>query len=189
MQNAGKLDKRIWDEFTDNWEDLVFESEKLLANLQQQDRGKEDSIPGQDSLAIPKETELVREVKTRVNQNFFRQVILSNYYHQCAICGLNIHEFLVAGHIIPWAVNHKERLNPQNGICLCTLHDKAFEEGFIGIKPDYQIVISKELDTLRRENYFPAYFGNYENMPMNLPDKFLPKPEFLAFRFQDKFKK
>src|SRR5574340_28327 len=34
MQNTGKLDKEVWDEFTSNWEDLIFESERSLAEKQ-----------------------------------------------------------------------------------------------------------------------------------------------------------
>ena len=31
MSNAGKLDKEIYDEFSNNWDDLIYESEELLS--------------------------------------------------------------------------------------------------------------------------------------------------------------
>ena len=43
-------------------------------------------------------------------------------------------------------MNEKERLNPSNGICLNTLHDKAFDAGLIAIRPDdYTIILSDKL--------------------------------------------
>ncbi len=187
MQNASKLDKKIWDEFTNNWEELIFESEKLLAKFQ--NREIEKNIFNEHDEAVSQiGREQIREVKVRINQNFFRQIILGNYFHRCAICGMNIPELLIASHVIPWSLNHKERLNPRNGICFCSLHDKAFDRGFIGIRTNYQVVISRELDHIRQESYFLSYFGNYENRSISLPDKFLPKPEFLRFHLQEIFK-
>ena len=73
----------------------------------------------------------VREVKTRVNQNVFRKIVLANYNGKCALTGIDISELLVACHIIPWSENEQERLNPENGICLSSLYDKAFDKGLI----------------------------------------------------------
>jgi len=58
----------------------------------------------------------IREVKTRVNQNVFRQIVLANYDNKCALTGIDLSELLVASHIIPWSENEHERLNPENGI-------------------------------------------------------------------------
>ena len=191
MQNASKLDRQIWEEFTNNWEECVFESEKLLAESQNRkiEEVTAERVTGQEEFLHKSGEDKIREIKTRVNQNFFRQIILGNYLHSCAICGLNISELLIASHVIPWSMNPKERLNPQNGICFCALHDKAFDRGFISVKTDYRIVISKQLLEMQEQAYFPAYFGKYENAHMNLPDKFLPKPEFLEFHFQKIFRR
>jgi putative restriction endonuclease len=51
----------------------------------------------------------------------------------------------VASHILPWAKNEEERLNPENGICLSSLHDKAFDKGYISINQKFEILISNEL--------------------------------------------
>ena len=42
----------------------------------------------------------VREVKTRVNQNVFRQIVLGNYDGKCTLTGIDLSELLVASHII-----------------------------------------------------------------------------------------
>ena len=158
MRNAGKKDEEVWREFTNNWEDLIFESEKLLAKFQNIEI---DPVIGEQSPT----THLIgedknRTVKTRVNQSFFRQIILSNYYYKCAICDLNIQELLIAGHIVPWSIDKNERLNPQNGICLCSLHDKAFDTGLIGIDISYKVLISEKLSKMEGEQYFKKYFCN-----------------------------
>ena len=102
---------------------------------------------------------------------------------------MNIQELLIAGHIIPWSVEKKERLNPQNGMCLCSLHDKAFDTGLIGIDSDYKMVISEKLSQMKKERYFKMYFGNFENKQINLPEKFFPKIEFLQYHIDKIFMK
>jgi putative restriction endonuclease len=39
----------------------------------------------------------------RVNQRFFRTVVLAAYENKCCITGLAAPELLVAGHIVGWA--------------------------------------------------------------------------------------
>lgn len=67
--------------------------------------------------------------------------MLSAYNNTCAITKIKINEFLVASHIKPWAKDQNNRLNPHNGICLNSIHDKAFDRGLITIDKDYNIVI------------------------------------------------
>jgi putative restriction endonuclease len=123
----------------------------------------------------------VREVKTRVNQNVFRQIVLANYNKKCAITGIDLPDLLVASHIIPWSQNEVERLNPENGICLSTLYDKAFDKGLIGIDTDYKIVLSSEIKGRTTKNFYYDYFGKIEGKPIRLPQKYLPKREFLEW--------
>jgi putative restriction endonuclease len=187
MKNVGKRDREIWEEFTNNWDELIFESETILAKYQNQE--VESASETDIDLTSLAGEDKIRRVKTRVNQNFFRQVILNNYLIRCAICNLNIPDLLIAGHIIPWSVNLKERMNPHNGICLCTLHDKAFELGFIGIDTTYRILISTELRKYENESFYKSYFLSFQDKQINLPEKFLPKIEFLEYHLSVKFNK
>ncbi len=52
--------------------------------------------------------------------------------------------------------SHHNRLNPENGLCLCNIHDRAFELGYIGIKSDYSILISNELKQIREKETFSS---------------------------------
>ena len=109
--------KFVWSEFANNQEDIVFESEQAVATFRQKTVEEEyiDLLSPTHNL---KGEERERLVKTRVNQDIFRRMILKSYKNRCALSGLNIPKLLVAGHIVPWKVNEKERLNPENGICL-----------------------------------------------------------------------
>lgn len=186
MPNTSKLDKVIWDEFTNNWDDLIFESEKKLATRQKTTIEKKYRFEDIDS---KKGEHRISEIKIRVNQNFFRSVILSIYNFKCAISGIDIPDLLVASHIIPWSKNEKERLNPHNGICLSPLYDKCFDRGYIGITPDFKVAVSKDLKRNLHKDYFGRHFGNFENSKISLPDRFLPKAEFLAYHYENVFKK
>lgn len=162
MQNSGKLDKEIWDEFTNNWDDLIFKSEEILAEKQKTTIEKKYKINLNDTKNKIGDFK-IREVKTRVNQDFFRKLILSIYDSKCAITGMNITEMLIASHIIPWSDNEKERLNPANGICLSPLYDKAFDKGFIAIDKEYKILISSDLKKNLKKITMKIFLANTNN--------------------------
>lgn len=172
----------IWNEFINNKEELLFESEKILAEYEHKtiESKFQDILKGTENL---KGETKIREVKTRINQDTFRQIVLVNYSGKCAITGIDIPELLVASHILPWAKHENERLDPQNGICLSPLYDKCFDRGFIGIDSDYKIHLSKILKEKTTQPYFEKSFNDLDGRKINLPMKFLPKKEFLDFQF------
>ena len=129
-----------------------------------------------------------RLIKTRVNQSLFRKVIVSNYSNACAICGLDVENLLIASHIIKWSENKDQRLNPENGLCLCNIHDKAFESGLLTITPDFKIKISSVLKKQNKIQNIQEYFLRYDNQPMIMPNRFLPDVEFLKYHNQERFK-
>jgi len=165
---------------------LPYESEKLLAQFEHTSIEKLNQIPETE---LPKEGKTREQiVKVRVNQAFFRSSILASYNNTCCITGLTQTEFLIAGHIRPWGIDEKNRLNPRNGIAINALHDKAFENGFLTITPEFKIKISS---VLKKQNKLPAiqdYFLRYDNQPMILPSRFLPDIEFLKYHNQERFK-
>ena len=81
----------------------------------------------------------------RVGHSKFSKEVKANYEYACTICGITEIEFLVAGHISSWAEDPENRLNPQNGICLCSLHDKAFEHGYIGLTDDLKVILNPKV--------------------------------------------
>lgn len=179
--NSSNLDKKIWTEFFDNWEELAYESEILLAFKQNENIGIEAEFVIRDG--VSKE----RLVKTRVNQSFFRTTIMASYNQTCCITGIKQSELLVASHIRPWSMDEKNRLNPQNGICINALHDKAFEFGLLTITPRYYIKISSILLKQSENQAIADNFLKYNNQPVILPSRFLPDPKFLKYHNDERF--
>jgi putative restriction endonuclease len=185
LKNTSKLDEQIWNEFYGNFEEVAYESEKLRASLEQKSVEDLNEI---DISELPKEG-LVRErvVKTRVNQNFFRKTILASYKNTCCITGINIPNLLVAGHIIPWSIDEKNRMNPRNGLCLNYLHDKAYELGLITIDPNYNILISSNITDDEKTEANLYFFGKLQNKKIILPGRYLPDKKFLEYHYETRF--
>lgn len=181
LVNGSKLEEEVWNEFYGNWDKLAFESEKLIAEFQDKTIEEFECIEA-ENLPEGKERETI--VKTRVNQSFFRSTILSSYNLKCCFTGMSIPDLLVASHIVPWSIDKKNRTNPHNGLCLNSIHDKAFDKGFVTVTPDFRIKISKCLDSYSNDESVRNFFMKYDNQPIILPDKFLPSKDFLDFHHQ-----
>jgi putative restriction endonuclease len=176
----------IWDEFKSNQEDLLFLSEQILAKFE--GKSIEDKFISELSeVEKMKGEEKTREVKQRINQYIFRQMVLSNYMSKCALTGINLPDLLVASHIVPWSQNDQERLNPENGLCLSSLYDKAFDKGLLSINLNYKVILSKKLKEEIKEPYYQSFFAPIENTSMRLPHKYLPNKSFLEFHLKNIF--
>jgi putative restriction endonuclease len=176
--NASKLDKQIWDEFYNNWDAALYESELLMANVNSTTVEELNEIEFNNINAEGIEKQ--RLVKTRVNQNIFRRIILATYDNKCCITGIAQPQLLIASHIIPWSKDEKNRMNPMNGLSLNALHDKAFEVGLITIDADsYSVKVSSTLNQKNNQQSIQQNFFDYHGKEILLPDKFLPKKEFL----------
>lgn len=184
LVNGSKMEEVIWKEFKGNWEELVFESELLIAKFQNKKIEETEHLEIEN---FPEGKDRETIIKTRVNQNFFRSTILSSYNVKCCITGLSIPDFLVASHIKPWAKDIKNRINPRNGLCLNSIHDKAFDKGFITVTPDYNVLISNFFDEYLNDKTINDFFLKYRNQKIILPDKFLPSKEFLDYHYQNIF--
>lgn len=188
MDGGTKIVQPIWDQFFHNQEELVFLSEQILAEKEKTSIEKKYKDILEDLKDLKGET-VIREVKTRVNQSVFRQMVLGNYSTQCAITGIDIPELLFASHILPWSKNEKERLNPENGICLSPLYDKAFDRGLIGIKTNYEIILSKDLKKKSTSTFFANHFAIIENKKITEPLSYFPRKEFLEYHLDVIFEK
>ncbi|CAD0001629.1 HNH endonuclease [Flavobacterium salmonis] len=178
----------IWDEFFNNQEELVFQSEQILAEKENTtiENKYRDILFNLKDL---KGENIIREVKTRVNQSVFRQMVLANYDTKCAITGINIPELLLASHIMPWSKNEEHRLNPENGICFSALYDKAFDKGIIGIKTNHEIIFSDKIRNKRETEFYSKYFTPIENQKIIVAQKYLPRKEFLEYHLDTIFNK
>lgn len=175
----------IWDEFHENKEELVFESECILAEIQHTtiENKYANLLIGTDNLEGKTK---IREVKTRVNQKVFRDIVLANYQGSCTITGFSNLDFLIASHIVPWSIDVENRLNPQNGLLLNNLHDKAFENGYLAIDKNYKILICSEFRKSEDE-FVQHYFSAYHKKEIKRPERFLPSLVLLEKHLDEKF--
>jgi putative restriction endonuclease len=186
MEGGRKQCQPIWDEFFEHQEELIFLSEHIRATFEKTTIEEKFRNLFKDITELKGETR-IREVKTRVNQSVFREIVLSNYIQTCAISGINVPQLLVASHIIPWSKNVQHRLNPENGICLSSLYDRAFDTGLITFDTNYQLKISKYLNEFKIEPSVQKFIFEFEKKEIILPKRFLPNKEFLAYHHEEIF--
>lgn len=101
---------------------------------------------------LPRKTEAERLVIQRVGQNVFRDGLMEYWEGRCAITGLEIPGLLRASHIKPWAAceTDPERLDVFNGFLLAANWDAAFDQGFVTITDDGEVIAAAALDERAR---------------------------------------
>jgi len=79
--------------------------------------------------------EIYSKIKVRgYAQIIFRKALLMTYESGCAFCGMTFEEALDAAHIIPWSTaSASQRLNPSNGLLLCSTHHGLFDAGLMTV--------------------------------------------------------
>ena len=182
-------DKEIWDEFHNDWQTLIDESERLIAerekalnNILAVDRPLDSE---EHTERVGRERLVVRRV--RGNQPFFRKAILSAYDSQCCVTGIDIETLLVASHIKPWKESDStEKLNPQNGLCLNALHDRAFDRGLIAVADDYTIMVSEQVSHSTNDAVRNLLL-TYEGRQIKLPSRFVPRHDFIEWHRDNVF--
>ena len=144
MGHASKLDEEIVSRFINNWEALSYQAKKIEALFQ--DKSVEE-LATYGTLEMPVGGNREQLIIARVNQQFFREAVLSSYHQSCCITGISIPALLVASHIKPWSAcdPKTERTNPRNGLCLNALHDRAFDKGLITVLPNLTIRVSESI--------------------------------------------
>ena len=195
LTNYSKLDQIIFDEYVNDWEGLVSASQNILDKLNSSKNIKlakpieetaEEDIIAEFSKLSKLPTQKLASVNVRIRQSFFRRAVLSNYDYKCCISGLDLPDLLVASHIIPWAKNDNSRIDPQNGLSLSALHDKAFDKGLLTITTDYKVRISKKVFKSKSEFIEPSII-NFDGKEINILSKFLPKEEYLRWHNKNIF--
>lgn len=119
---------------TDEQDGEIAESDRNREN------GLNDEIAEEATVSVGVASQLR---KVRVGQDMFSRRVRENYGHRCCFpgCDVDHDELLVAAHIARWADNSEARGDIANGLCLCGLHDKAFESGFFTLTDDFRVKV------------------------------------------------
>lgn len=183
MQNGSKLDIEVWNDFYLKWEKLYTVTKNIKRNIIIQNKALIDL----ELLGPLQKTEKMSARPVRTKQRLFRNMVLASYDCRCCLSGFENPKLLIASHIVPWAEEKLHRLNPQNGLCLSPLFDRAFDVGLMTVLPmDFTVKISEHL--LKGGSAQEAkFFKQYQGKPMTLPDRLPPKPEFLEYHNKNVF--
>ncbi len=178
MSHGAKGEAEIWEAYIRDPEALALESDQVLAEWSGKTLEEVSEIQTND--LPPEGIERTALVMVRANQSFFRRRVLSAFDFRCCVTGLTSPALLTASHILPWAVDKKNRLNPKNGLCLNALHDRAFDRHLMWIDPVGLIRFSPTLRAAKGQSASAVdWLTQREGQPLLLPKKFSPDPAFL----------
>lgn len=117
--------------------------------------------------------------KVRLGQNYFRKMVLQNYGNKCCVTGLNVPQILRASHIVSWASDKTNRMNPENGLCLSATYDAAFDQHLISFDEDYRMIVSKQIKDYFTNQITKQYFEDFEGKRIILPSLYMPSKKLL----------
>lgn len=88
--------------------------------------------------------EQLSKISIRVGQAAFSREIRALYGSTCCFptCQVIDSRFLVASHIARWSDDKQLRGELGNGLCLCLMHDKAFEIGLFTLSDDFRVLVN-----------------------------------------------
>lgn len=187
LSNASKADRDIVDEFQSDWEGLAYEAALIRLQLTGADPDLLSVGVGDAKWNSDLPTERSANVKVRVAQAFFRESVFSTYDTRCAICDIRQIRLLNASHIIPWSLSESRRADPTNGLCLCAIHDRAFDRGLLAIDAKFRVVLGHELSARSLGRMHDPLFAQFDGTQIRLPQRFRPDLESLRFHFETIF--
>jgi len=124
----------------------------------------------------------VRQTRVRLHQARFRGRVVPAYSSQCAICRLKELRLLDAAHILGDVEGGEPAVS--NGLSLCAIHHRAFDQNLVGVSPDYVVHVSRRLRDDEDGPMLDLLKGFHEralHIPARLPDR--PDRERLDARY------
>jgi putative restriction endonuclease len=126
----------------------------------------------------------MREMRVRVHQSRFRGRVIPAYDSQCTICRLKESRLLDAAHIVSDADVLGEP-SVSNGLSLCAIHHRAFDQNLVAITPDYTVSVSPRL-LEDEDGPMLELLKGFHSATIHVPQKraHRPDPERLALRYE-----
>jgi putative restriction endonuclease len=123
--------------------------------------------------------------QARLGQGAFRILTLENYDRRCSITGETTLPVLQTAHIVPVADGGQHALD--NGLLLRADLHILFDQGLVGITPDYRVQISRQI----KDNYLNGrvYYAHHGHLLRSLPsdEALRPAPEYLERHMDERF--
>ncbi len=126
----------------------------------------------------------VREMRVRQHQGRFRALVLQAYRDRCTICRLRELRLLDAAHIVE-DIDPKGLAEIPNGLSLCSIHHRAYDQDLVGISPDYEVHLAARLIE-EEDGPMLDVLKDADGRTIELPRKALWRPdrERLATRWE-----
>lgn len=122
-------------------------------------------------------------VKVRLHQRLFRDRVLLAYGSQCALCQLRHPPLLDAAHIKEDSEGG-EPIVP-NGLAMCAIHHRAFDENVLAVRPDYKVEIRRDVLEEHDGPTLQHALQGLHGQVITLPERRIERPsrELLEERF------
>jgi putative restriction endonuclease len=117
----------------------------------------------------------VRETRVRLHQARFRGRVVPAYSDQLAICRLKELRLLDAAHIVS-DVETSGEPTVRNGLSLCAIHHRPFDQNLVGVSPDYTVHVSRRLLGDDDGPMLDLLKGHHE-VPLLLPRRTADRPD------------
>jgi putative restriction endonuclease len=110
--------------------------------------------------------------------------VVPAYRDQCAVCRLKEVRLLDAAHIAA-DVDPTGAPVVTNGLSLCSIHHRAFDQNLVGISPEYEVHLAPRL-LGDEDGPMLDLLKGFHRTTIELPSRraWRPDPERLAIRFE-----
>jgi putative restriction endonuclease len=111
--------------------------------------------------------QVLQVLSTRIGQSRFSGLVLANYASRCCFPGCDVAErrFLRGGHIARWSDAPQLRGEASNGLCLCLMHDAAFESGLFTLDREFRVLVGSRPEAMS-SSWTQTYLRPYEGKPI-----------------------
>lgn len=184
MGNVSALDREVWHELLTNWDLVALEAAAGYERLATMNGFPPDIDVLEELQMFDEGKTRLATLEVRVNQARFRKAVLAGYNATCCISGLRHEQLVIASHIVPWSQDKGNRLNPQNGLCLSALHDRAYDQGLITVMPNLTVRVSPALRETGCASSLMEFLVLADGQTITRPEKFAPHADFLEWHAQ-----
>lgn len=155
------------------------------AYINQEMETNTETVSEEDESLIGVRRYVTAFTRQRLHQTQFREEVVHAYDDQCCLCRLHHRELLDAAHIVPDSEPEGQPV-VQNGLSLCKIHHAAYDANIIGISPDYNIQVRRDILDEHDGPMLQHGLQGFHNRRIILPGRKSERPDRdrLEWRFQ-----
>ncbi len=142
--------------------------------------------------AVGLDPEFAAGSRRKMRDPGFRRVVLRAYEHRCAVCGFDVRlgarsVALDAAHIKWHQAGGPDDV--QNGLALCVLHHKLFDEGAFTLSPPAERSVVLVSEAAIGTTGFDEWLGRFHKQAVRTPVRqtYHPNARFLAWNVREVF--